>query len=268
MTMFKIFIRICFISTILVIFIPKNYIENILAQNNGRIIETIIIDAGHGGKDPGTIGLSGVFEKDIVFSIALKLKDILESEYSDLKVILTRDKDEFIELKDRGKIANDNNGNLFLSIHANYKKSEENDKNGFEIYILDLPKIPEALKVLMEQNKIFDFLRLSEDTSANKYILASLLENGFFRYSQQFASIIQYSLATGVKLESRGVFQAGFYVLYGASMPSILVECGYLSNKNDEDYLKSDKGQTDIAKSLYKAIRLFKFDYDYESGNY
>ena len=266
--MIKKIVQIFFVSFILIILIPKNYTEIILAQNNGKKIETIILDAGHGGKDPGTIGLSGVFEKNIVLSIALKLKDILESEYSDLNVILTRAKDEFIELKDRGKIANDNNGNLFLSLHANYKKNDENDKNGFEIYILDLPKIQDALKVLMEQNNIFEFLRLRTDTSTNKFILASLLENGFFKYSRQFASIIQYSLATGVRLESRGVFQAGYYVLYGASMPSVLVECGYLSNINDEEYLKSDKGQTEVAKSIYKAIRLFKFDYDYESGNY
>lgn len=268
MQKFKMITKISTIFLIIFFLFHNNSGKTVLAQNFGSKIETVIIDAGHGGKDPGTIGISGVYEKNIVLSIALKIKEILESEYSDLKVILTRDKDEFIELKERGNIANDSGGNLFVSIHSNFKKSEEIDKNGFEIYILDLPKIPDAIKIFIDKNKIFDYLGFNSDTSANKYIIASLIENGIFRYSRQFASIVQYTLATESRMESRGIYQAGFYVLYGASMPSILIECGYLSNKNDEEYLKSDKGQTDIAKSIYKAIRLFKYDYDYESGNY
>ena len=116
-------------------------------ENNFSKITTIIIDAGHGGKDPGTISLTGTYEKDIVLPIALKLKFFINKNFQDLKVVLTRNKNEFIELKDRGIIANSNKGNLFISIHCNAKKSEENDKNGFEIYLLDLVRIPEAIKI-------------------------------------------------------------------------------------------------------------------------
>jgi N-acetylmuramoyl-L-alanine amidase len=231
-------------------------------------IETIVIDAGHGGKDPGTIGFSGVFEKNIVLPIAKKVKDLLITEYDDVKVILTRDSDDFIEVRNRGKIANDSGANLFVSIHCNFKKSEENDKKGFEIYVLDLARIPEAFKVSLEENNLLNIFKQKTDTSVQKFILTSLAQNGIFHNSTRFASILQYTFATGTKLESRGVNQAGYYVLLGASMPSILIECGYLSNKSDEDYLRSDKGQSDIAKSIYKAIRFYKFDYEFESENY
>ena len=253
-----------------VIFFLNSFTSEIFSYpgNDGKKIETIILDAGHGGKDPGTTGLSGEYEKNIVLSIVKKVRNLLESENSDIKVVLTRDKDEFIELKDRGVIANENEGNLFVSIHCNAKKSEENDKSGFEIYLLDLVRLPEAFKITLLENKIFDFINILTDTSFRKFILTSLLQNSFIRNSERFSSIVQYELSTGSKLESRGIMEAGYYVLLGASMPSILIECGYLSNKNDEEYLKSETGQNEIAKSIYKAIRLYKLEYDFENMNY
>lgn len=256
----------------LILFFSAGLFKKSVTQDKQNIrekkIETIVIDAGHGGKDPGTIGFSGVYEKNIVLPIAKKVRDLFISEYNDIKVILTRDTDEFIEVKNRGKIANDSGANLFVSIHCNFKKNEESDKKGFEIYVLDLARIPEALQISMEENNVLNIFRQKKDTSDQKFILSSIAQNGIFHNSTRFASILQYTLATGTKLESRGVNQAGYYVLLGASMPSVLIECGYLSDKSDEDYLRSDKGQADIARSIFKGIRFFKFDYEYEAENY
>ncbi|MBI5402432.1 MAG: N-acetylmuramoyl-L-alanine amidase [Ignavibacteriae bacterium] len=233
----------------------------------GKKLETIILDAGHGGKDPGTIGISGVYEKNIVLPITLKTRDFLLKDYNDMKVILTRDRDEFIELKNRGKIANNNNGDLFVSIHCNARKSEEVDKNGFEIYIMDLGRLNEAMNITYAENNFLNFEKKDSITFRQSvdYLVTSLAQNSFLKNSERMANILQQQMGLDTKLESRGIYQAGFYVLIGASMPTMLVETGYLSNKNDEEYLNSQKGQGDIAKAIYKAIRLYKFDYDYEN---
>lgn len=233
----------------------------------GKKLETVILDAGHGGKDPGTIGISGVYEKNIVLPITLKTRDFILKDYNDLKVILTRDRDEFIELKNRGKIANNNSGDLFVSIHCNARKSEEVDKNGFEIYIMDLNRLNEAMNITFYENNFLNFEK--KDTNAYRqsvdYVITSLAQNSFLKNSERMANILQQQLGLDTKLESRGIYQAGFYVLIGASMPTMLVEAGYLSNKGDEEYLNSQKGQIDVARAIYKAIRLYKFDYDFEN---
>ena len=234
---------------------------------SGKKLQTVILDAGHGGKDPGTIGVSGIYEKNIVLPIILKIKEFLTKDYNDLKIVLTRDKDEFIELKNRGKIANSNSGDLFVSVHCNSRKPEEIDKNGFEVYIMDLSRLNEAMNFTFEENKFLAFEK--KDTNSFKhsldYIITSLAQNAYLKNSERFAGILQQEMGLGTKLESRGIFQAGFFVLIGASMPTMLIETGYLSNKGDEEYLNSSKGQADIAKAVYKAIRLFKFDYDFEN---
>jgi N-acetylmuramoyl-L-alanine amidase len=237
------------------------------ANNSGRKIQTVIIDPGHGGKDPGTIGLSGTYEKNVVLPISLKLKEYLSNGYGDLKIILTRDKDEFIELRNRGKIANENNGDLFISIHCNARKNDENDKNGFEIYMLDLNRLNEAIDITYNENYFLDIPKFTADTNKKKLnrIICSMAQNSFLKNEARFSNILQMELVKGTKLESRGVLQAGFFVLLGASMPTVLIESGYLSNKVEEEYLKSEKGQDEIAKSIYKSIRYFKFDYDYEN---
>ena len=248
-----------------VIFILTN--KTISQIKSDKKIFTVILDAGHGGKDPGTTGTTGVFERNIVLSITQKIRDYLSKEYSDIKVIMTRDSDEFIELKQRGNIANSEGGNLFVSIHCNAKKNEENDKSGFEIYVLDLARVDEAKTITYDENL---FVAKAEKPDSayieNRKVIVSLYQQSYLRYSNRFADIIETEMIKGCKLPSRGIFQAGFWVLLSASMPSILVECGYLSNQSDEEYLKSDKGQNEIAKSVFKAIRYFKMDYDFENS--
>ncbi len=239
----------------------------LLSELKGRRIETVIIDAGHGGKDPGAVGISGVNEKNIVLPICLKVRDYLAKEYSDMNVILTRDNDEFIELKIRGQKANSEGGNLFISIHANAKKNEENDKSGFEIYLPALERLDESAVITMKENINLGFPDTRDSISpGGDKVMISLAQNSYLRSGDRFAAIIEKEFAKAAKLQSRGVMQAGFWVLVGASMPCVLIETGYLSNKTDEEYLKSEKGQDDIAKAIYKSIRYFKMDYDFENG--
>jgi len=227
---------------------------------------TVILDAGHGGKDPGTTGLSGVNEKNLNLAIVLKIKSFLE-KYPDIKVVLTRDKDEFIELKERSAIANREGGNLFVSIHCNYKKSDELDKNGFEIYLSDLTRLKESENYTRTQN-ISEYFK-DRDTLSNQWnnysnLLVPALQNSYFHLSERFGGIAELELATESVLMSRGLNQDAFFVLVGASMPTVLIETGFLSNKADEAYLKSEKGQESIAKAVYKSIIYYKMDYDFE----
>ncbi len=261
----KLFSKILLFILPIVLFITYSEINSVPIGD--KKIFTVIIDAGHGGKDPGTTGITGIYERNIVLPIVLKINALLSREYPDVKIILTRDKDEFIELKNRGKIANNEGGNLFISIHCNAKKNEENDKSGFEIYVLDLARVDEATNITYEEN-LFIAKNEKPDTAYIKQrkIVSSIYQQSYLKYSNRFAKIIETEMIKGSKLPSRGVFQAGFWVLLSASMPSVLVECGYLSNTSDETYLKSDKGQTEIAKSVFKAIRFFKMDYDFENS--
>ena len=262
----KLFLTFIFIFIFLLILQGSKRV--FLYDNSGRKINVVIIDPGHGGKDPGTIGMSGAFEKDVNLSIALKLRDFLIKEYDDIEVILTREKDEFIELRERGRIANSNRGDLFISIHCNARKTEEHNKRGFELYLLSLARLDEAADITSNENRYL--IPTKKDSLVTKYIpnkiISSLTLNSNFKNSERFAFILQSELGKGIYLPSRGFFQAGFLVLVGASMPSVLVECGYLTNEDDEEYLLSNEGQNEIAKSIYKAIRYFKFDYDFENS--
>lgn len=257
--MYKSFIYILIIHFFL--FLPYEPSQSAYSEY-GKKIDVVIIDAGHGGKDPGTIGLSDYYEKNINLSIALKLKEYLIKEYNDVDVYLTRNQDEFIDLKSRGKFANDYRGNLFISIHCNAKKNEESNKKGFEIYILGTERAAEALEFIRNENPLF----ASGAQFIDSEIIPSLTANAFMKYSEKFSLILQTELIKGTYLENRGIYQAGYYVLVASSMPAVLLECGYLTDKSDEEYLSSSKGQDDIAKSVYKSIRYFKFDYDYENS--
>lgn len=226
-------------------------------------LDVIVIDAGHGGKDPGTIGLSGIQEKNINLPIALKLGSQIEKAFPNIKVIYTRTTDVFIEVRDRSVIANNAKAKLFISIHSNYKKKEETDKNGFEVYVLNTDRFPEAISFTMNNNKLLKYDQYGSDTTG-KYIYAVLAESGYQRLSNMLSFAIESNLLSLTQLNSRGVMQAGLWVLLGASMPSVLVECGYLSDPNDEKYLSSDEGQTAVAKGLFEGFVRFKMIYESE----
>lgn len=231
----------------------------LIAQNK---LDVIVIDAGHGGKDPGTIGdKTGVYEKNIVLPIALKLGAYIEKRYPFIKIIYPRKTDEFIELNDRTKMANENNAKLFISIHANHKKQEETEKNGFEIYLLSKERFGEAVLVTMKENKLVSYTQNGTDTIDN-YIFSSLAQNGYYRFNEYLASKLEMNMLNLTQLASRGVMQAGFWVIVGASMPAVLVETGYLSDQMNEQYLSSEKGQTDVAIALFNAFQNYKVIYE------
>lgn len=225
----------------------------------------IVIDAGHGGKDYGAIGVNGAIEKEINLSIALKVGKLINENLKDIKVVYTRSDDHFVELYKRGKIANENNGKLFISIHCNSAPKKKSDPNGFEVYLLRPGRTEEAIGIAERENKVIEYeddpKRYQKLTDEN-FILVSMAHSSSMKYSEKFADMVHRQFKQNISLAPRGVKQAGFYVLVGASMPSVLIETGYVSNPDDATFLKSEKGQQQIAQSIVSAIKSFKSYYD------
>ncbi|HLF14240.1 MAG TPA: N-acetylmuramoyl-L-alanine amidase [Bacteroidota bacterium] len=229
-------------------------------------LDVVVIDAGHGGDDPGTTGLNSTREKDVVLSIARKLGNLIRKNLPEVKVVYTRERDEFVELYRRGQIANSSNGKLFISIHCNSMPRKPHSTSGFEIYLLRPGKTEAAIRVAEKENAVVKMeegyeKRYKELTEEN-FILLSMAQSSYVRYSEKFAEILQQEMGKKLQLENNGVKQAGFIVLWGASMPNVLVETGYLSNRKDERFLRSESGQREIAESLFAGIRRYKADYE------
>jgi len=229
---------------------------------------TVVIDPGHGGKDTGTTGTARYKdknEKDIVLAVGLKVEALMAKEMPNTKVIFTRKKDEFIELKKRGEIANKANADLFVSIHANaatYKAT------GTETYVLGVHRNETNLAVAKREN---DVILLEEDYekhysydphSPSSIIGLTLMQEDYLDQSIRMAKIVEKSFAEVGKRRTRGVKQAGFVVLHQTYMPSILIEIGFLSNKVEEDFLRKSSGQQKIAASIVQGIKKYKQELD------
>ncbi len=225
-------------------------------------IKKVVIDAGHGGKDPGAMGLRSR-EKDIALSIALKAGKYISENFPDVEVIYTRKTDEFIELYRRAEIANEQHADLFISIHCN--SSTSNKPYGAETYVMGLHKTNANLEVAKTENAAI----LYEEDYSKKYdgfdpnspeahIIFSLYQNAYRSYSLKLASLTQSQIVERSSRFDRGVKEAGFWVLYKTAMPGILIEAGFISNKEEEKYLASEIGQTVIASSVYRAFRDYK----------
>jgi len=223
--------------------------------------DVIVIDAGHGGKDVGAVGINGVREKDVNLGVALKLGKLLEKNMTDVKVVYTRSNDTFIELYKRGKIANENGGKLFISIHCNSTPKKPTDATGFEVYLLRPGRTKEAIQIAARENGVIQYednpKRYQRLTDEN-FILVSMAHSSYMKYSEKFSDFLDKEFSNERDENSRGIKQAGFYVLVGASMPSVLIETGFLSNSHDAAFLKSDKGQSRIAESVLKAIQKYR----------
>jgi N-acetylmuramoyl-L-alanine amidase len=232
--------------------------------------DCIVIDAGHGGKDPGTIGVTGNREKDINLAVALKLGKLIENDLPGVKVVYTRNKDEFIELYKRGKIANEAGGKLFVSIHCNSTETKDNGHRGFEVYLLRPGKTKEAIRIAEFENSVIKYEenpnRYDKLTDEN-FILVSMAHSQYMRYSESFSDFLNQTWKSFVEVPALGVKQAGFYVLVGASMPSVLIETGFLSNRKDEAYLASKTGQNSIAETIFNSIKKYKEFYEKEISN-
>ena len=234
----------------------KERIENVKERQR---LDTVVLDAGHGGKDPGSRGKYGTKEKDVVLDITKRIGRLLEKN-TRIKVIYTRDEDVFVPLIKRTKIANDADGKMFVSIHAN---SNNNRKvQGYETYLYSLAKSDDAIEVASRENSVIQFEEKTgqyKDLSGEKLILATMAQSMFLKESEDLAAIIQMELDKKLTTPNRGVKQAGFYVLYGASMPNVLVEIGFISNPAEEKKMKQGEYKQMIAEAVYEGIKHFKY---------
>lgn len=229
-------------------------------------IRTVVIDAGHGGKDPGAIGPGKTQEKDIALIVALKLGDYITKNYPDVKVIYTRKTDQFIELHERAEIANRNKADLFIAVHCNSSTNPE--AYGTSTYVLGLHRTEANLEVAKRENGVIS-LEDNKDknyefdpNSPEGHIIMSMKQNIYLDQSINFASHIENQFETYSRRKSLGVKQAGFYVLYKTAMPSLLCEIGFLSNPEEEKYLNSVKGQDNLASALFNAFKDYKGEVD------
>jgi N-acetylmuramoyl-L-alanine amidase len=233
----------------------------ILTAQGADKIYTVVIDAGHGGHDPGALGLKAR-EKNINLAIALKLGKLINSSMPEVKVIYTRNKYVFVELHRRAGLANESKADLFISIHCNANNNHQ--LKGAETYVMGLHKSTANLKIAKLENAAILLETDYQSTyngfdpnSDESYIIFSLNQNSNLDKSTDFAAAIQTHMADRVTMKNRSVKQAGFLVLYKTTMPSVLVETGYLSNQDEEKYLMSDDGQEFIASAICKAFKEF-----------
>jgi N-acetylmuramoyl-L-alanine amidase len=225
-------------------------------------IHRVVIDAGHGGKDPGALGKNSR-EKDIALAIALKTGEYIRKNIPDVEVIYTRKTDVFVELHRRAKIANDSKANLFISIHCNASKNTA--AYGTETYVMGLHKSDANLEVAKLENAAIlneeNFADMYEGFDPNEdedYITLTMFQDAFLDQSTMLAEEIQRQFRERVKRKDRGVFQAGFLVLYRTTMPGVLIETGFISNAEDERFLMSDEGQTYIASAIFRSFKYYK----------
>jgi N-acetylmuramoyl-L-alanine amidase len=237
------------------------------AQNNSRgFVNKVVIDPGHGGRAPGAVGRRSK-EKDITLAISLKLGNYIRENMEDVEVIFTRETDIDVPLHERARIANDNNADLFISIHCNSVGSRT--AIGTETFVMGLHRNQANLEVARRENKAIlyedDYLETYDGFDPNSpeaSIIFTLYQNAHLEQSLQIASLIQQQFRDRARRVDRGVKQAGFLVLYNLTMPGILVEAGFLSNPREEEYLMSETGQSHIASAIFRALRYYKEEQD------
>lgn len=237
--------------------------ESSSASSEGSqwLLDTVVIDAGHGGRDPGALA-HGAREKDITLAVALKLGNYLKERLG-VNVVYTRDDDRFIELKDRGRIANEHGSKLFISIHVNAARSSS--AVGTETYFLGQHKSDAARNTMERENSVVRFESSQdeyEEMNEGALIRMELTQSAYMRKSQELSTLIQSQFEQRAQRKNRGVKQAGFYVLWGASMPAVLVELGFLTNRQEAAYLSSERGQDYMASAIYRAVREYKERYE------
>lgn len=230
----------------------------------------LVLDPGHGGKDPGAVGRKAK-EKDVVLSVAKLVGNMVEKNMDDVKVVYTRKTDVFIALEKRAQIANDSHADMFISIHCN--AAENRSAYGAETFVLGLAKSKANLDVAMKENSV---IMLEDDyktryqgfdpNSVDSYIMFEFMMDKYLENSVSFATDIQKQFAGPLKRLDRGVRQAGFWVLHRTAAPSVLIELGFLSNYQEELFLASEKGQQDMARSIYNAFVHYKKDHDRKMG--
>lgn len=230
----------------------------------------IVIDPGHGGRDPGATGKIS-YEKNIVLPVAIMTGELISSNIKGARVIYTRSDDTFVELNERAAIANRNKADLFISIHANANPSSS--ARGTETYIMGLSKDEANLAVAMKENEVMllekDYSTKYEGfdpKSPESYIIFTLMQNVYREQSTNLAAMIQTQYKERVNRADRGVQEAGFIVLFMTTMPSVLTEIGFISNPTEEKFLNSKEGQEYIASAIFRACRDYINDVSSKSG--
>lgn len=237
-------------------------------------LRTLVIDAGHGGKDSGAISKDkSTYEKNLNLDIARKLQRLIQATYPEVKVIMTRDKDEFIELAERADIANRNNANLFLSIHINSTTGTK--ANGYSVHVLGQSSVKDRdlfaynMDVVKRENAV---MYLEDDYSTkyrgfdpdntSSFIFIQLMQSANLEQSLDFAQIIADNMKSGPIKVNRGIWQNPFYVLWKTSMPAVLVELGFISNSQDLSSLRNESCRDALASILFKSFCEYKEKYD------
>lgn len=240
------------------------------AQGGGVALRTVVIDAGHGGHDPGAISTDGkLTEKFVVLDVALSLGKMINEAYPDVKVIYTRDKDVFIPLNTRADIANKNHADLFISLHCNSVPKNKTAPSGTETYVMGMSKSESNMEVSKRENSVI----LMEDDYSTKYqgydpdnpesfIFFNLMQNAYFEQSLLMAELCQKHLSKGPISTNRGIKQGALLVLWRTTMPSVLVEMGFITNKNDRNTLASKDKRTQLTSRIFAAFKDFKEQYD------
>jgi N-acetylmuramoyl-L-alanine amidase len=249
-------------SVILMVFFS---LRDVSAQNQPF---TVVIDPGHGGRDPGAVGANSQ-EKNIVLAVGLRLGELIKQNHPDVRVVYTRDTDRFVELRQRAVIANRANADLFISIHCNALDRRRTSPQGVETFVLGLHRSDDNLAVAKKENSV---ILLEEDYSVTyagfnpnepeSYIMFEFLANEHLDQSIYFATYIQNQIVSNARRVNRGVRQAGFLVLREVAMPSVLVELGYISNLEDERFMMSAAGQTSLANAIYQGFKQYKTSID------
>lgn len=251
------------ILSVLIVFFTSFYVLGQQKGNeNSPLLSVIVIDPGHGGKDPGTV-VANVREKDIVLDISLKLGNLIKMNFPEMTVLYTRKTDVFIPLNERALVANKNNAQLFISLHANYAPSPS--VRGTETFTLGLHRSLENLEVAKKENAVILLEDNYEKTyegfdpsQVESYIMFENIQEVYSEQSILFASETQNQFRELAKRYDRSVKQAGFIVLRQAAMPSVLIETGFISNENERNYLMTDKGRAEIALSIFQAFKNYK----------
>ena len=247
----------------LFVFVFSNSFIN--AQVNTTKIKTIVIDPGHGGKDSGTMGTKRfkVYEKHVALAVSLKLGKYISETFPEVEVIYTRDSDVFLELNERTEIANKSNADLFISIHCDGFTNPK--PSGASVFVMGMSKLKANMDVAMRENSAIyledNYKQKYEGfdpKSPESYIVFSLMQNTYLNQSLKIAEQVENQFSTRANRKSRGVKQAPFYVISRTNMPSILIECGFLTNPKEEEFLHSDLGQDYIASAIFRAFRSYK----------
>jgi N-acetylmuramoyl-L-alanine amidase len=254
------------LKILLVLTVPFNLFSQNMSETAFIGVRTIVIDAGHGGKDPGAIG-KHVYEKTINLAVALKLGKLIEEWFPEVKVLYTRTDDVFVELIERSNLANVNNADLFISIHANAVESEKekNKTSGNETYIMGVHKSEDNLRIAMFENSSIRFEDNYETkydgfdpSNPDSYILFSLMQSEYLEQSLKMAELIQEEFQNGPVTKDRGVKQDGFLVLWKTASPSVLIELGFISHPDEELALMNEDNQQKMAECIFKAFKRYK----------